>query len=808
VLSLKHVRQQYEASGALNTLFAPFGFVDDHTFLTKRGHLGVVCRLAGVDYECLDESGRRDIVHRHEGALRLLDDRCRLYQYMLKRRITPAPSPACPNAVAKAAIERRAAYLQEHRTGLYEIDLFCVLLFEGLRPRSARSLDWRAFLRSPISALTDWLAVERVTTYLERELDQSARELHEQVDAFCVHLNDSVRPERQTKEEAFRFFRRLVNYDAHVADSARLKYETHLDYFMSDSSVECHREHLEVGGVKVKILTAKEPPSATYPLVLEDLYTIPGEVTACLEWKRIPTDRMRRDLHARRRHHFNRRVNLVNYVSQETRADELLVDESADATVRQLGEALTDTEVHGHFFGEWALTIVLHDCDARVLDRSVAEARKVLTSKDGAVIQESYNSLNAWLATVPGNSPHNLRRMAVLETHAADLAFLFTLDRGAAHCAYLDRECLATFETQHSTVFDLCLHVDDVGHSLVVGATGAGKSFLLNFLLAHALRYDPLIVIFDLGRGFQKLAHLTGGSFLTLGIDSPEVQINPFGLSPTPKNLHFLANFVGVLLEGRDGARLSDAEEREVFDAVENLYVLAPEQRRLFSVMNLLPRALALRLAKWVEGGRYGALFDHPDDELSVSRFQVFNLEQMQAWPDLLEPLLFYVLHRVGSLIQDPAFLGLKLCVMDEAWKFIQHERLRAYVRDALKTWRKYHGAMLLATQSIDDFAAADLRETVLEAAPNKFLLANPGAQAERLADLFHLNSTELALLRDLRPRSQFLLKRPGLAKVLTLNVDRQSYHLYTNTPMDNARFDALVREHGFDQALNRLAAA
>jgi type IV secretion system protein TrbE len=328
---------------------------------------------------------------------------------------------------------------------------------------------------------------------------------------------------------------------------------------------------------------------------------------------------------------------------------------------------------------------------------------------------------------------------------------------------------------------------------------------LLNFLLTHAQRYDPLTVIFDLGRGYAKLATLLRGSYLTLGLEHSGVRINPFALAPTPDNLAFLAAFVRLLIEGRDGYRLSDAEERAVYECVENVYVLEPDQRRLFSAANLLPRALSQRLAKWVEGGRYGDMFDHPDDTLAVQSFQVFNLEQMQAHPDLLEPLLFYILHRVDMQVTDPSLAGrLKLCVLDEAWRFIQHERLRAYVQNALKTWRKHHGAMMLATQSIEDFNAAELRDTVLESTPTKLLLANPGGDPVRYAEVFQLSETEVALQRELIPRRQFLLKRPAFAKVLTLTVDEESYALYTNTPMDNARFDALVERYGFDEAVKR----
>jgi type IV secretory pathway VirB4 component len=301
---------------------------------------------------------------------------------------------------------------------------------------------------------------------------------------------------------------------------------------------------------------------------------------------------------------------------------------------------------------------------------------------------------------------------------------------------------------------------------------------------------------------------LLNGSYLEFGLRPGDVTINPFRLEPTPENLHFLHAFVRVLLEGADAYRLSDLEDREVYEAVENLYVLDANQRRLFTLANLLPRALAGRLRKWVDGGRYADLFDHVDDTLSVQRFQVFDFDAMRAYPALLEPLLFYVLHRVTACVNDPGDAGLKLSVMDEAWRFIQLDRLRAYVEESLKTWRKRNAAMLLATQTIDDFASADLLRTVVESCPTKLLLANPALDRARYAELFRLNDLELDLLTGLIARRQLLLKRPDVAKVLTLNVDPRSYWLYTNTPADNERVAAIFQEHGFEAGLDRLAAS
>jgi len=805
VVSVHRILKDYQAAGSVNGLLAIWGFVDEYTFLTKAGHVGMVFRVRGLDYEGLDAAARRDAVHRFEAALRALDEHCRLYQYLCKRRVRQFDAGRCEQRVAREAIERRTAYLNDRREDLYHIGLYMVLVYEGLQRRGARS-RLKGTLTHPHRAVQEWLCLSRVLTLLEADLRQAVQHLHDKGAALEVQLADSLRLTRLPKNDAFGFLRGLVNY-APDAPAVPLRYDTHVDFFMADSPVECHRTHLTVGNARVKVLSMKEPPSGTYPHLLEQLYTAPGQFNACLEWRRIASDRMRRDIQRRRRHFFNKRVSLVNYVSPDTKPEEMLVDESAGATVRQLGDALTELEVNGHFFGECSLSVVVFDEDAQRLDRSVTEAAKAVATHDGTLVPETYNLLNAWLATVPGNSAHNLRRLALEETNLADLSFLFTLDAGVSHSPHFDREALAVFETRHGTPYFFNLHVDDVGHTVVLGATGSGKSFLLNFLMTQAQRYAPNTVVFDLGHSYRKLATLFHGSYLEVGPRGHSVSINPFALAPTGENLHFLHGFMRVLLEGGDGYRLSDAEDRELYEAIENLYVLDPLQRRLFTLSNLLPRSLASRLSKWIEGGRYGDVFDQVEDTLTLHRFQVFEFENASAFPAVLEALLFYVLHRVNvCLAESTGDPQLTLCVMDEAWRFIQHDRLRAYVHEALKTWRKRNAAMVLATQSIDDFASADLLRTVIESCPTKLLLANPALDRARYADLFRLNATELDLLADLIPRQQLLMKRPGVSKVLSLNVDPQSYWLYTNTPVDNDRVAAAMRDHGLEVGLHRLA--
>jgi type IV secretion system protein VirB4 len=273
-----------------------------------------------------------------------------------------------------------------------------------------------------------------------------------------------------------------------------------------------------------------------------------------------------------------------------------------------------------------------------------------------------------------------------------------------------------------------------------------------------------------------------------MGLRDRQVSINPFTLPPTPENLHFLQAFVRVLLQSGGQYRLTARDDRDIADAVESLYALDASQRRLLTLAHTLPRTLATHLHRWVLGGLYAHVFDHVDDTLTIGAFQCFEFQGLEDYPLVLEPLLFYVLHRANAAIRDDgARSRLKLFLLDEAWRFAKDPVVKAYMVEALKTWRKHNAAMLLATQSDRDFVDPDLLRAVVENCPTKFFLANPGIDVAHTRERFHLTEREARRIADLRPREQLLLKRPDASTVLSLHVDPESYALYTNRPLHHA---------------------
>jgi type IV secretion system protein VirB4 len=361
-------------------------------------------------------------------------------------------------------------------------------------------------------------------------------------------------------------------------------------------------------------------------------------------------------------------------------------------------------------------------------------------------------------------------------------------------------------ETDNATPYYLNLHNGEVAHTLILGMTGSGKSFLCNFLLTNAQKYKPLTYIFDIGGSFQSLTEIFGGSYLNVGQESRDFRINPFSLEPTKENLQFLFSFFRVLIEGTGQRyRLDFKEERKLWAAIENMYVIEPAQRTLSTFAEIIGE-LKERLHRWTADGQYGFLFDNSEDTLTFSSFQTFNFGGWGDAPDVLEPLLFYVLHRASLEIGNPKRLStFKLFLLDEAWLFIKNETIRNYVVTAQKTWRKHNAAMILATQSIKELEESGMLQIVSESCPTKIFLANPEMNREVYREAFHLNDTELEIISDLT-RGQMLIRKAQTSKKVRLNVDSVSYWIATNNAKDNQLKRDYFARYGVAEGVRRLA--
>jgi len=486
MLNLRRLFKNYDEAGSLNAMVNLFGFAGPEMFLTKTGDAGMVFEVKGVDYECLDLPSIDALTKRLESALRVFDENYRVYQLLFKRNQEAIPHSFCGKTIVDAAIRNRIAYFMEKAESLFSLSIFFVVLCPAVSARRSLSNSILELPADPRASFADLRARFSSTASVRldsREITRAEAALRQKVDSFRRHVSDFLSVRILGKDEAFRLLKRTLNFDSLKLDNAKRKYDTFLDYYLSESHIECHRSHLRVDDFYVKVLTLKEPSAHTFPLLLKGLLDVRANYHVVTEWNKEEPGKTRRSIQAKRRHFHNTKRSFFSQVNlNEATPQDTLLDDAKESQVRELGKGIEEIELRGNYFGQFSLTVVIYDRELALVEKAAAEFYKVFSVHDAQLYEERYNLLNAFLAAVPGNYAFNLRYLYLLNTNYADLSFLFTLHQGETWNNHLRSEYLAVLETNHGTPYFLNLHYRDVAHSIILGRTGSGKTTLLNAL--------------------------------------------------------------------------------------------------------------------------------------------------------------------------------------------------------------------------------------------------------------------------------------------------------------------------------------
>jgi type IV secretion system protein VirB4 len=487
MLRVDKVIKPWKESAALNDHINLYGFWNETAFLTKGGDVGMVLSVPGVDYESLDRSEQEYAVKRLEAALKAFGPGFHVYQYLFKSNRPDIPFAKYDDPIVEAAIEQRRKFFEAKRDHLYQVEIFYCILLEGARSKIGVSAALGQLFRDPAGAFGELKAQftnDNMKTLLRTHIERDVARLEQRVQAFNRQLADFMQIEVLGRRGQFRFFRRLLNFDDWRV-AGKPQSNQFLDYQVVNSNIEAERDHLRVGDHIVRVLTMKEAITETRPLALDALLKIPANFRVITEWTPLAADKARKEVNKRRRH-FN--MSKTGFVSQmgndatKTNPRDVLVDESKQADIENLGDCLRALG-DGQSLGDFSLTIVLYGRSKAELEQLGAEFTGIFTNADGNLFAETYNQLNAYFATVPGNYALNLRKLYLLNTNYADLSFLFTILPGEKTNAHLGTEYLAVLETDNSTPYFLNLHNGEVAHTLILGMTGSGKSFLRKYAL-------------------------------------------------------------------------------------------------------------------------------------------------------------------------------------------------------------------------------------------------------------------------------------------------------------------------------------
>ena len=331
---------------------------------------------------------------------------------------------------------------------------------------------------------------------------------------------------------------------------------------------------------------------------------------------------------------------------------------------------------------------------------------------------------------------------------------------------------IAILETTSQTPYWFNFHRRDIGHFLVTGPTGSGKTVALTFLLAQAMRVSPTprAIFFDKDRGAEIFIRAIGGSYDILTPGTP-TGFNPLQLDNSGQNRDFLLRLIKAMLRSGDRTELTQEEEDTLERAIVRLMQEPRSERNLSNLAGLLvgrSRAgandLHSRLRAWIDGEK-AWLFNATDDLLSLSARRVFGFEMTHILQneELCTPALMYLYHRLDELLDgNPAMF-----FMDEGWRLLMDETFSNFIVDKMKTIRKLNCIVGFGTQSAADIAKAKASHTLIEQTATHIHFPNPRADEESYIKRFGLTRKEFSFIKATSPEKRTFLIKHGNDSVI-----------------------------------------
>lgn len=599
---------------------------------------------------------------------------------------------------------------------------------------------------------------------LERVEEEKARDWHQELVGFtgeCARVFDllsGIMPEIRELDDSETLTYLHGTISTKRYDLAASEAPIYLDAILPDEPLSTGLEPM-LGEHYVRTLTVLGFPGATRPGILDGLNHLDFAYRWTTRFLALDKTEASKALTKLRRQWFNKRKS-ISALMREVLYNEpvQLLDSDADNKVVDADLALQALGGDHVSFGYLTTTIVVLDTERDRADDKIRAIERVIHGAGFTTIRETINVVEAWLGSLPGHVYANVRQPLIHTLNLAHLLPMSSVWAGPERDSHLDGPPLFVAETSGSTPFRFSIHVGDVGHTLIVGPTGAGKSVLLALMAMQFRRYPgSRITIFDKGNSARAAVLAMDGSHQALGSDG-SLAFQPLARIDDPAERSWAAEWIGSLL-AHEKVHVTPEVKETVWSALSNL-ATAPKTERTMTGLAVLLQSNALKsaLMPYTLEGPFGRLLDADSDALALSDIQCFETETLMHETSAVMPVLTYLFHRLEERFDGKP----TLLILDEAWVFLDDPLFAARIREWLKTLRKKNVSVVFATQSLADIANSSIAPAIIESCPQRLFLANDRAvepQAQEAYARFGLNARQIELIARATPKRHYYLQ-------------------------------------------------
>ena len=553
-----------------------------------------------------------------------------------------------------------------------------------------------------------------------------------------------------------------------------------------------------IGDMHIKVVAIDGFPHDSYPGILHALDELGYEYRWATRFIFLDPQQARSVIDGARRRWQQKQRGLKDQVfNTSSGAIDLDALEMAEDAQSAIGEA----ESNNVRFGYYTSVIVMMHTDRELLDEQAREVRKTLLNLGFGARVEDINAVEAYLGSIPAHAYPNVRRPILHTLNLADLLPITAVWAGPQYnpCPFYPENSppLSYAATTGYTPFRISLHVDDVGHTLMIGKTGGGKSTALNFLLAQHFRYaNAQVFTFDKGYSSFALVNACGGTYYDIGGEHTNLAFCPLKNIDTPADQAWAAEWIEIML-ALQGVSVTPSMRQMVYEAIMRL-TRSPRRTLTEFVAELQDDTLRQALSHYTLAGPMGALLDAEEDSLVDGAFQSFEMEHLMNMGEKnIVPVLLYLFRQVEARMDGrPTMVAL-----DECWLMLAHPLFREKIREWLKTWRKKNALVFLATQELADVMNSPIRDVILASCPTKILLPNPEANeasSRPMYELIGLNDREIQLLAHATVKRDYYYKSPLGRRIFTFGFGPVALSFVgASSPEDIRAIRKLIETHG-----------
>ncbi|MFG6526443.1 MULTISPECIES: conjugal transfer protein TrbE [unclassified Sulfitobacter] len=708
---------EYRSTASRLADYLPWvALVGEGVVLNKDGSFQRTANFRGPDLDSAVAAELVAVAGRLNNAFRRLGSGWAIFVEAQRSEAATYPVSNFPDAASALVDAERRAEFEEDESHFVS-DYLLTLLWLPPAEDAARSESW-LYEGRETSGVNPW---EQVRGFIDRTDRVLAL-----LDGFlpdCHWLDDAA---------TLTYLHSTISTNRHRVRVPEVP--VYLDALLPDQPLAGGLEP-RLGNHHLRVLTITGFPGATTPGLLDELNRLAFPYrwsTRAIIMDKLDATKL---LTRIRRQWFAKRKSIAAILKEVmTNEQSALVDTDAANKAADADMALQELGADVAGMAYVTATITVWDEDVRRADEKLRMVEKIVQSRDFTVMVETVNAVDAWLGSLPGHAYANVRQPPISTLNLAHMIPLSAIWAGEAQDEHFGDAPLLYGRTEGSTPFRFSLHVGDVGHTLVVGPTGAGKSVLLALMALQFRRYPrSQVFAFDFGGSIRAASLAMGGDWHDLGGELTDADENSVSLQPLAR-IHetseraWAADWIVAILT-RENIQITPDVKEHIWTALTSL-ASAPVGERTMTGLAVLLQSNDLKqaLRAYCVGGPYGRLLDAEAEQLGSADVQAFEIEGLVG-TGAAPAVLSYLFHRIGDRLDGRP----TLLIIDEGWLALDDDAFAEQLREWLKTLRKKNASVIFATQSLSDIDGSTIAPAIIESCPTRLLRSpNPPYRQHR----------------------------------------------------------------------------